>query len=113
MTITTINEIIKGNIASHNANSKTYEFCFASDLMSDVLCIDSDKLILLTGLANMQAVRTAEMADIDCIILARGKAATKEMIALADESQITIIESKHSMFHIAGLLFQNEIKPLF
>ncbi len=113
MTITAISEIIKGKIATYPKNKTKYDFCFASDLMSDVLRIDSENLILLTGLANMQSVRTAEMADISCIILARGKQATKEMLELAGENYITIIESPFSMFHIAGLLYKNEIQPLF
>ncbi len=113
MTITNLSEIINGKIASYSKNKADFNFCFASDLMSDVLRIDTEEMILLTGLANMQSIRTAEMADINCIVLARGKKATTDMVELAEESYITIIESPYSMFHIAGLLFQNNIKPLF
>jgi predicted transcriptional regulator len=113
MTISNINELIKGKTITFGKNEEDYRVCFASDLMSDVLRIDTDNLMLLTGLANMQAIRTAEMADISCIILARGKKATNEMIELAEENEITIIESPYSMFHIAGILYNNEIKPLF
>lgn len=113
MTINSLADLIKGTIVSFQENSSTYEVCFASDLMSDVLRLDIEHMILLTGLANMQSIRTAEMADITCIILARGKKATCEMIDLANENDITIIESPYSMFRIAGLLFNNNIKPLF
>jgi hypothetical protein len=34
---------------------------FSSDLMSDVLTGDHYKTVLLTGLSNLQALRTAEM----------------------------------------------------
>ena len=34
------------------------------DLMSDVLAFVKDKAILLTGLMNLQVIRTAEMMDI-------------------------------------------------
>ncbi|MDA3866697.1 MAG: transcriptional regulator [Salinivirgaceae bacterium] len=113
MTIEKISQLINGNISGCTTNRDEYKVCFASDLMSDVLRIDTDNLILLTGLSNMQSIRTAEMADITCIILARNKKAAPEMVELAAENNITIIESAYSMFHIAGILFQNNIKPLF
>lgn len=113
MNIDSISKLINGKLTSFEKNNATYDICFASDLMSDVLRIDTDHIMLLTGLANMQSIRTAEMADITCIILARGKKASKEMVELANESDISIIESPYSMFHIAGVLYQNNIKPLF
>ena len=39
------------------------EQAFASDLMSDVLTVKTNEFILITGLANLQAIRTAEMSD--------------------------------------------------
>ena len=44
-----------------------------ADLMSDVLRYDLSGGLLVTGLANPQVVRTAEMADAAAILLARGK----------------------------------------
>ena len=41
---------------------------FASDLMSDVLTLDCNGVLLVTGLCNMQTIRTAEMADVSCIL---------------------------------------------
>ena len=38
------------------------EQAFASDLMSDVLTVKTNEFILITGLANLQAIRTAEMS---------------------------------------------------
>jgi hypothetical protein len=51
--------------------------------MSDVLTLDQDNVVLITGLATLQTIRTAEMADINCIIFVRNKRATSEMIRLA------------------------------
>jgi predicted transcriptional regulator len=86
---------------------------FASDLMSDVLTLETDNLLLITGLANVQAVRTAEMSDISCIVLVRNKKANQEMIELAEESGITILEYSGSMFRSSGILFNAGIKPVF
>ena len=43
------------------------DYAFASDLMSDVLTIKTDDFLLVTGLANVQSVRTAEMSDVEYI----------------------------------------------
>lgn len=88
-------------------------FAFASDLMSDVLTLKCDGFLLLTGLANIQAVRTAEMSDAGCLLLCRGKKATGEMLNLAEESGMVIIESPYSMFKCAGLLFAGGLQPVY
>ena len=86
---------------------------FASDLMSDVLTLDTDDVLLITGLANLQAVRTAEMSDISCIIFARNKKVSKEMVELAEECNIILIECAGSVFKTAGKLYEAGIKPIF
>ena len=86
---------------------------FASDLMSDVLTLKCEGFLLLTGLANVQAVRTAEMADAACLLLCRGKKAGPEMIALAEEDGLAVIESPYSMFKCAGLLYAAGLEPVY
>jgi hypothetical protein len=86
---------------------------FSSDLMSDVLTGDHYKTVLLTGLSNLQALRTAEMSDIDQVIIARNKKVSQEMIDLAKESNIVLIQSKYSLYRISGILYNEGIKPLF
>lgn len=89
------------------------EFAFASDLMSDVLTIEHDRVLLLTGLANVQAIRTAEMSDINCVVIVRSKKVTDEMVELAKEGGIVLIQCEKSMFKASGLLFQKGLKPIF
>lgn len=86
---------------------------FSSDLMSDVLTGDHYKTVLVTGLSNLQAIRTAEMSDIEHVIIARNKNVSQEMIDLANESNIILLKSTYSLFRISGLLFKEGIKPLF
>jgi serine kinase of HPr protein (carbohydrate metabolism regulator) len=86
---------------------------FASDLMSDVLTLGNHNPALITGLSNLQTIRTAEMADIRLIVLARGKKASPEMIALAEENEIAILETPFSVFKTCGILYQHGIKPIF
>ena len=42
---------------------------FAADLMSDVLKIETDELLLVTGLCNIQTIRTAEISDLKSLSL--------------------------------------------
>ena len=86
---------------------------FASDLMSDVLTLDTDNVLLITGLANLQAVRTAEMSDISCVVIARNKKVSEEMAELAKECNIILIECAGSVFKTAGKLYGAGIKPVF
>ena len=81
-----------------------------SDLMSDVLAFVKDQSVLITGLTNSQAVRTAEMMDIVCIVLVRGKLADEGMIALARERHIVVLQTGHSMFTACGLLYQSGLR---
>ena len=89
------------------------QHAFSSDLMSDVLTGDHYKTVLLTGLSNLQAIRTAEMSDIDHVIIARNKAVSQEMIDLARESKIVLLKSSYSLYRVSGILFNEGIKPLY
>ncbi|MEG0093241.1 MAG: hypothetical protein RSC93_04115 [Erysipelotrichaceae bacterium] len=94
---------------------KEFKYGFASDLMSDVLSMigsDSDITVLLTGLANMQSLRTAEMLDINTVILVRGKSLGEEPLNLAKTSGINVITSGLSMFETCGVLYQAGLYPI-
>ena len=102
--------IVNGNNGHENGG---FEMAFASDLMSDVLTLKNDNVFLITGLANLQTIRTAEMADINCIIFVRNKKVSPEMARLANESGINLIECRFSMFRASGLLFQSGLNPVY
>lgn len=91
----------------------TVKKAFSSDLMSDVLTLDEDNILLITGLCNVQLIRTAEMADISVVLLARNKKATTEMIHLANENNIVLLETPFSIFKASGILFSNGLKPVY
>ncbi|MDD2380728.1 MAG: hypothetical protein PHV35_03430 [Mariniphaga sp.] len=86
---------------------------FSSDLMSDVLTLDEENILLITGLSNLQLVRTAEMADIQAVLIARGKRATPEMIELANENGIVIMETPYSIYKASGILFAKGLKAVY
>lgn len=86
---------------------------FSSDLMSDVLTGDYHKTVLVTGLSNLQSVRTAEMSDISEVIIGRNKQVSQEMIDLAKANEIVLIRSAYSVFRISGMLYEAGIKPVY
>jgi len=53
------------------------------------------------------------MSEINCIVFARGKKVGDEIISLAHENNMVIIESPYSVFRISGELYKAGIKPLF
>ena len=114
MTIKEIASFIQGEILCGEASIDQVQCCaFASDLMSDVLTVKTDNFMLITGLANIQSIRTAEMSDVKCVLLVRGKEATEEMIELADEVGMVLMRTPFSMFKTSGILFSAGLSPVY
>lgn len=81
------------------------QFGCASDLMSDVLAFSRAGAVLLTGLVNIQTVQTAFIAEIDSIVIVRGKRPTDDVIALAKEKHIHMLGTPYSMYEACGKLY--------
>ena len=113
MTIEEIAKVTQARILCGGDLNPPVSRAFASDLMSDVLTLETDHTLLITGLANVQAVRTAEMSDISCILFARNKRVSDEMIRLARENNMVVMQTAYSVFYTSGLLYQAGIKPIF
>ncbi|NTW25742.1 MAG: hypothetical protein HGA37_13680 [Lentimicrobium sp.] len=114
MKIKEVVELLNAKVVSgHDLLEAEVEYCFSSDLMSDVLTVETDNLMLLTGLANLQTIRTSEMSDISKIIFVRKKKATEEMIRLAAENEMILIECDYSMFKTSGILYRAGLKPVY
>ena len=77
-----------------------------ADLMSDVLASIKPEAVLLTGLCNIQVVRTAQMADVCAIVFVRGKMPSADTIELAAEESIPLISSPFGTFELCGRLFR-------
>lgn len=112
-TIQNLLEPLQAILHSGNIDAVIPEYAFGSDLMSDVLTLEDETPMLITGLANTQSIRTAEMADIEIVLIARGKEVTKEMIDLANENDIVLLSSPFSLYKICGILYQNGLKALY
>lgn len=77
----------------------------AADLMSDVMAYVKDNVLLLTGLLNVQVIRTAEMMDIKAVVFVRGKKPGEDIIQLAKEKNIVVLRTTEPMFIASGKLY--------
>lgn len=112
MTTDQILELIEGRLICRG-HEHDIVYGFASDLMSDVLALCDEKVVLLTGLANLQTIRTAEMSGIDHIIFVRDKKVTPAMKKIAIENEMTLIETSWSMFRSCAKLYNSDLKHCF
>ncbi|MDD5718142.1 MAG: transcriptional regulator [Candidatus Krumholzibacteria bacterium] len=78
----------------------------ASDLMSDILARPGTPDLMMTGLATVQAVRTASIAGIKAVMIVRGKPINAQMIELAKDDDIPLMVTKHSLFDASGKLWE-------
>ena len=92
-----------------NSEREVFSAC-GSDMMSDVLAYVKEQAVLLTGLINLQVVRTAEMMDMKCIVFVRGKQPSPETIELASESSIVVLKTQERMYVACGRLYENGLR---
>ena len=79
---------------------------FGADLMSDVLAYARSGCLLITGLSNLQAIRTAYALDIAAIVICRGKPLTDKFVEIARELGIPILWTTFIMFESCGRLYR-------
>ena len=84
---------------------------FAADLMSDALRYNLRQALLVSGLANLQVVRTAEMVDVAAILMVRDKTPPPETLELAEEVGIPFLCTELTMFEACGRLFAAGLQP--
>jgi len=84
----------------------------ASDLMSDVLAFGQPGLLLLTGLANVQAVRTADIIEAGCLVYVRGKRPDRESVELAAKKHLPLLATALMMFPACGRLYEKGLRGL-
>lgn len=112
MTLDEILEATEAELLIEPAYTFDLEFACASDLMSDVLVFTKPNMLLVTGLTNPQAIRTADMAEAPAVVFVRGKYPPQETLELAEEMGIGVLLSPYTMFETAGLLFQAGLKGI-
>ncbi len=112
MNLQEILDVVDGEMLVEPLYNVDLERACASDLMSDVLLFTKPGMLLVTGLTNPQAVRTADMAEAPALLFVRGKYPPKETLALAQEMGIAVMLSPYTMFETAGLLYEAGLQGL-
>ena len=111
MTVAEAVKILDGEFYSGEGKSdREIASACGADLMSDVMAFVKERVLLLTGLVNPQVIRTAELLDIHCIIFVRGKAPSREMIEMAENSDIILGGTKLTLFLACGKLYEAGLK---
>lgn len=115
MTIGEVSTLLEGEIlCGEEYKNREVGRVLASDLMSDVLTIkDTDGVLLMTGLSNLQSIRTCEMSDIEMLLIVRGKNVTDEMIELATDNDMVIVRTALPMYKSSGILYGAKIPSIY
>ncbi|MDU2065728.1 MAG: DRTGG domain-containing protein, partial [Sporomusaceae bacterium] len=86
--------------------SREVDSVCGADLMSDVLAFTHENTLLLTGLTNIQVIRTAEMSDLIGIVFVRGKRPGGEVLKLAYLNQLPLLATELPLYEACGRLYQ-------
>ena len=110
MTLRELVDILEAEVISGEQHlDEEFKCVGASDLMSDVLAFGEPGIVLLTGLANAQSLRTADIIETKAVVYVRGKKPNKEGISLAEERDIPILSTRFFMYKACGLLYSHGI----
>ncbi|MFB0566326.1 MAG: DRTGG domain-containing protein [Candidatus Aminicenantaceae bacterium] len=108
MTLKEIKDLLEAEIiCGDNCLEEEITFAGGSDLMSDVLAFSKPGILLLTGLSNVQSVKTANIIEAKAIVYVRGKKPDKEGIKIAKKKGIPILSTKYMMYKACGLLYSH------
>jgi len=86
------------------------ELAAGSDLMSDLLTGPTAGALLLSGLNNLQVIRTAVIAGFTGVVLVRGKKPDPEMIAQAKIHDVPLMTTPFTLFTACGRLFKEGVR---
>jgi len=107
VTLKEITEILEATVITDSADPdmKINSACSA-DMMSAVLYYHTPNSLLITGLAQPQVIRTAEIAGLKTIVFVLDKKPDANIIALANQYKITLLCTPLCMFTASGRLYK-------
>lgn len=86
------------------------ETVVASDGMSEILAFARPGALMITGLTNIQSVRTADIANVRAVVYIRGKRPNDAVIELARKTNIPVLATRLGMFDVCGILYEQGLK---
>lgn len=111
MKLTTVQEVLEAKVIYGNEflDKEALNACGA-DLMSDVLVFTKCKTLLLTGLNNVQVIRTAEISDLVGIVFVRGKEPNEAVIEAAKKDKLPLFSTKLTLYEASGVLYSHGLR---
>ena len=105
-----LNEIIKILEATVITDSVDLDMNIQSacsaDMMSTVMYYHTANSLLITGLAQLQVIRTAEIAGIKAIVFVLNKKPDQKIIDLAKQNKIFLFSTPFCMYTASGKLYE-------
>jgi len=86
------------------------ETAAASDLMSDLLIGPTAAALVLSGLNNLQVIRTCIISGASAIVLVRGKRPDLEMVHQASEHDLPLLSTSLTLFTACGRLYRGGVR---
>jgi len=115
MTLKEIKDILSAEVISGDHDlEKEIKYCFAADLLSDVLALGRGSgvlTLLITGITHPQVIYASNIFDLGAIIFVRGKRPPEATLQLAIENQIPLLATPYIMFETCGRLYQHGLRP--
>ncbi len=82
----------------------------ASDGMSEILAFAKSRELMITGLTNIQSIRTADIAGCSAVVYCRGKRPDSRVIEYARNKRIPVLVTRMVMFDICAVLAGKGLK---
>jgi predicted transcriptional regulator len=111
MTLAEIKELLRCDVLVGGEDlSVDVQDVVASDGMSEILAFARSKELMITGLTNIQSIRTADIAGVCAVLYCRGKLPEKRVLDFAREKGIPILATAMGMFEICGILYAKGLR---
>ncbi len=98
------------NLTSKELLIREIEYCYASDMMSDVLKSCKIGSLLITGLVNQQVIQVAEIMDLKGIVFVSKKIPSAELIKSAEEKHLPLLTTEKYLFEACGILYSTGLR---
>ncbi len=99
MTIEGVAEVLNGKVLfKEEGDARQVGHVVASDLMSDVLLVDSDDILLLTSLASDQVLRTAHIVGAMGVVVHNNKPLPSSMADVANKLGISLVTAPYAKY---------------
>lgn len=111
MRLSAIRDLLQGEVlAGAELLEADVETAIASEALSAVLAHPHPRALLITGLTNIQSVRTALIAYIPAIVYVGGNRPNEATIRLAREKKIALLATRLGTFDSCAILHDSGIR---